>query len=232
QPAGTTLFDASVEEAKNRAVTDVRDVRDGFETMTVGAVTKNPAEDPAAYLDVFKKTRSIRGGARQEYGKIYGALAPFYNDLVRAKSHADPIVFQAFRDPEKQAQMLANLQRFAKSDWAPGAPERDEKLSSMIGIFESAVLREFEQGYEFWDVDGRMRRYAHVLHTLNNAPGGVDLFIQKHPVFNDREILVVNAMDCLNQAEEDDVSPEPSRLFFEMLLAKVNEQASVMERIF
>ncbi|KAJ4167689.1 F-box protein: endocytic membrane traffic, recycling ReCYcling 1 [Fusarium falciforme] len=229
QPVGTTLFDASLEEAKNRTMSDIRD---GFETMSVGQTSKNPAEDPAAYLDVFKKVRSIRGGARHEYGKIYGALAPFYYDLARAKSHADPIVFQAFRDPERQAQMLSNLQRFSKSDWAPGSHERTEKVSSMIGIFESAVLREFEQGYEFWDVDGRMRRYAHVLHTLDGATGGVDLFIQKHPIFNDRELLVVNSMDCLNQAPEDDITLEPSRLFFEMLLAKVNEQASVMERIF
>ncbi|RTE74438.1 hypothetical protein BHE90_011133 [Fusarium euwallaceae] len=229
QPVGTTLFDASLEEAKNRTMSDIRD---GFETMSVSATTKNPAEDPAAYLDVFKKVRSIRGGARHEYGKIYGALAPFYYDLARAKSHTDPIVFQAFRDPERQAQMLANLQRFSKSDWSTGSYERAEKVSSMIGIFESAVLREFEQGYEFWDVDGRMRRYAHVLHTLDGATGGVDLFIQKHPIFNDRELLVVNSMDCLNQAPEDDITLDPSRLFFEMLLAKVNEQASVMERIF
>ncbi|KAJ4328014.1 F-box protein: endocytic membrane traffic, recycling ReCYcling 1 [Fusarium piperis] len=229
QPVGTTLFDASLEEAKNRTMSDIRD---GFETMSVGPASKNPAEDPAAYLDVFKKVRSIRGGARHEYGKIYGALAPFYYDLARAKSHADPIVFQAFRDPERQAQMLANLKRFSKSDWAPGSHERTEKVFSMIGIFESAVLREFEQGYEFWDVDGRMRRYAHVLHTLDGATGGVDLFIQNHPIFNDRELLVVNSMDCLNQAPEDDITLDPSRLFFEMLLAKVNEQASVMERIF
>ncbi|KAF5017043.1 hypothetical protein F66182_11091 [Fusarium sp. NRRL 66182] len=227
--AGTTLFDASLEEAKHRAVADIRD---GFETMAVGAST-NPAEDPAAYLDVFKKVRSIRGGARHEYGRIYGALAPFYLDLVRAKSHTEPIIFQAFRDPEKQAQMLSNIKRFANSDWAPGCHDREEKLSSMMGLFESAVLREFEQGYEFWDVDGRMHRYAHVLHTLNGAAGGVDLFIHKHPIFNDNELLVVNSMDCLNQAsEEDEIVLEPSRLFFEMLLAKVNEQASVMERIF
>ncbi|CAF3621441.1 unnamed protein product [Fusarium graminearum] len=230
QPTGTTtLFDASLEEAKNRAVADIRD---GFETMAVGA-SSDPTEDPAAYLDVFKKVRSIRGGARHEYGRIYGALAPFYFDLARAKSHVDPIIFQAFRDPEKQAQMLANLKRFGHSDWSPGCHEREEKLSSMMGIFESAVLREFEQGYEFWDVDGRMHRYAHVLHTLDGATGGVDLFIHKHPIFNDNEVLVINAMDCLNQATEDEsIILEPSRLFFEMILAKVNEQASVMERIF
>ncbi|KAI1036915.1 hypothetical protein LB503_003144 [Fusarium chuoi] len=229
QSTGTTLFDASLEEAKNRAVADIRD---GFETMAVGAST-NPAEDPAAYLDVFKKARSIRGGARHEYGKIYGALAPFYFDLVKARSHADPIVFQAFRDPEKQAQMLANLKRFAHSDWSTGCQEREEKLSSMMGIFESAVLREFEQGYEFWDVDGRMHRYAHVLHTLDGATGGIDLFVHKHPIFNDDELLVVNAMDCLNQATQDEsIILDPSRLFFEKLLTKVNEQASVMQRIF
>ncbi|KAF7555518.1 hypothetical protein G7046_g6536 [Stylonectria norvegica] len=226
----TTLFDSSVEQEKRNWASS--DVRDGFETMSLGARAKNPAEDPAAYLDVFKKkTRSMRGGARQEFGKIYGALAPFYFDLVRARSHADPIVFQAFRDPEKQAQMLSNLQRFAKSDWSEGWHTRQEKLASMVGIFESAVLREFEQGYEFWDVDGRMRRYAHVLHTLSGATGGVELFIHKHPIFSDRE-LMVNSMDCLNQAATDEISLEPSRLFLETLLAKVNDQASVMERIF
>ncbi|KAH8733301.1 exocyst complex component Sec10-like protein [Ilyonectria robusta] len=229
-PTTTTLFDASVEEAKRNQ--PIAEVRDGFETMALGAPA-NPSEDPAAYLDVFKKVRSIRGGARQEYGKVYGALAPFYTDLIRAKSHADPILFQAFRDPEKQAQMLANLQRFAKSDWAPGCYEREEKLAGMMSIFESAVLREFEQGYEFWDVDGRMRRYAHVLHTLSGATGGpgLDLFIQKHPIFNDKD-LMVNAMDCLNQAPVDEITLEPSQRFFEMLLTKVNEQADVMERIF
>lgn len=228
QPVAT-LFDATVEEAKRSQTAS--ELRDGFETMSLGTRPQDPAHDPSAYLDVFSKVRSIRGAARQEYGKVYGALAPFYYDLARAKSHTDPIIFQAFRDPEQQAQMLANLHRFAKSDWAQGCHEREEKLSSMLGIFESAVLREFEQGYEFWDVDGRMRRYAHVLHLLNRAPGGVDLFIHKHPIFNDRE-LSLNSIDCLNQAEEGDISLEPSRLFFERLLAKVNEQAGVMERIF
>ncbi|KAI5461102.1 exocyst complex component Sec10-like protein [Mariannaea sp. PMI_226] len=231
-PTTTTLFDATAEEERrNQSAT--MDVRDGFETMTLGAPSSNPAEDPAAYLDVFKQVRSIRGGARQEYGKIYGALAPFYFDLVKAKTHADPVVFKAFRDPEKQAQMLSNLARFAKSDWAPACYEREEKLTNMMGLFESAVLREFEQGYEFWDVDGRMRRYAHVLHTLNGATAGpgLDLFIQKHPIFNDRD-LMVNSMDCLNQAPADDVTLDPSRLFFERLLTKVNEQATVIERIF
>lgn len=222
----TTLFDASIEEQRQRRAAS--ESRDGFETTSLSAPTWNPARDPAAYLDVFKNARSTRGGARQEYGKIYGAMAPFYFDISTARSHADPIVFKAFHDPERQAQMLANLDRFSKSDWAAGCTEREQKLKAITGIFEGAVLREFEQGYEFWDVDGRMRRYAHVLHTLGGASSGVDLFIQKHPIFHDRD-LMADPVDCLNG---DHVSLSPARGFFEVLLAKVNEQAVVMERIF
>ncbi|KAG9255246.1 exocyst complex component Sec10-domain-containing protein [Emericellopsis atlantica] len=238
-PASTTLFDAAAEGHTRKASADednrrrrMSELRDGFEATNIGntVVKDGPASNPDAYLDVFKHSRSIRGGARQEFGKIYGALAPFYFDLVRATSHADPILFKAFRDPERQGRMLANLTRFARSDWAAGCLEREEKLQSMVGIFESAVLREFEQGYEFWDVDGRMKRYAHVLHELNGQ-GGVDLFIQKHPIFDDAE-LQFNPVACLSRAIPDEITLEPSRLFFEMLLAKVNDQASVMARIF
>ncbi|POR33343.1 F-box protein pof6 [Tolypocladium paradoxum] len=229
QQTVSTLFDASVEEQKRRRAAS--ELRAGFETMSLAGPGKHISQDADSYLDVFKNAKSIRGGARQEFGKIYGALAPFYFDVVKAKSHADPIVFKAFRDPEKQAQMLANLGRFAKSDWTAGSVDREHRLASMMGIFESAVVREFEQGYEFWDVDGRMKRYAHVLHTLNGARGGIELFIQKHPIFSDRD-LMASPMECLNMGTADDISLEPSRRFFGVLLAKVNDQAAVMERIF
>ncbi|OAA64520.1 secretion pathway protein sls2 [Niveomyces insectorum RCEF 264] len=191
-------------------------VRDGFETLAIAggapttqqqqplsqppsAAAKSPLRDTEALLSVLKTVQSVRGYARQEYGKVYGALAPFYWDLQRAKTHADPVVFKVFRDPERQAQMLTNLRTFAQSDWAQGWRERDEKLAVMMNIFESAVLREFEQGYEFWDVDGRMRKYAHVLDVLNHSSAGVDLFVQKHPIFADRELAANNAMDCIRQ---------------------------------
>ncbi len=213
---------------------------DGFETMTLGgaaappqrlAPSKDPLEDAEALLGVLKNVRSVRGHAREEYGKIYGALAPFYADLVKARSHADPILFKVFRDPERQAQMLTNLHIFARSDWAQGWQRRQEKLTMMTGLFESAVLREFEQGYEFWDVDGRMRRYAHVLDVLNASTAGVDLFIQKHPMFSDRGVTA-NSMDCINQAPAGGITLEPSRDFFDRLSKQVNEQGEVIGRIF
>lgn len=233
----TTLFDASVEEERRKAQQlqrqHVADMQDGFETMKITgqAPTQAQARDPEALLAVIKTVQSVRGHARQEYGRIYGALAPFYFDLAQAKTHTDPIVFQVFRDPERQAQMLSNLQVFSHSDWSQGWRQREEKLSSMVSIFESAVLREFEQGYEYWDVDGRMKKYAGVLCILNGGAAGIDLFIQKHPLFTDRAVLA-NAMDCVNQAPADTVTLEPSRRFFEVLAAKVDEQADIIERIF
>ncbi|KAI1138988.1 exocyst complex component Sec10-like protein [Hypoxylon sp. FL0543] len=235
--ASTTIFDAALEEERRKiqeshALRPQESRLDGFETLSLKpSQSKSPYEDPAALLEVLKNVRSIRGHARQEYGKVYGALAPFYFDLARAKTHTEPIVFKVFRDPERQAQMLSNLQTFSKSDWAQGFLQRETKLINMITIFESAVLREFEQGYEFWDVDGRMRRYAHILHTLNGGTAAMDLFIQKHPMLNDRGILG-NPMDCIKQALPDNITLEPSRAFFELLIRKVNEQSDVIGRIF
>lgn len=255
----TTLFDASLEEERRRQLRlqqqqqeqQLAQARDGFETLTIGsgdatksqppgaaASEKSPLQDTEALLDVFKNVQSVRGHARQEFGRIYGALGPFYWDLQRSRTHADPAIFKVFRDPERQARMLANLRTFAQSDWAQGWRQREEKLTSMTSIFETAVLREFEQGYEFWDVDGRMRKYAHVLDVLGGSTAGVELFIQKHPLFDDLELTSMNAMDCINLAPRASASPDnlitldPSRGFFELLTRKVNEQSSVIGRIF
>lgn len=253
----TVFFDAAVEEERKRRMSvaaknasaappaaapaagsgAIMELKDGFETLSVTgnqqqpkAATNDPLQDPEALLQVLKNVRSIRGHARQEYGKIYGALAPFYFDLVRAKSHADPAVFKAFRDPESQARTLSNLHVFARSDWAAGWAQREEKLTRMTNIFESAVLREFEQGYEFWDVEGRMERYAHVLDTLNST-AGEDLFIHKHPIFSDKDV-VANPLDCLNLSTADSITLEPSRQFFENLARKVNEQSEIIHKVF
>lgn len=251
--SSTVFFDATVEEERKKRASIVpasavpvaplvdssgaSELADGFETLSVAnnaqkpaAPTVDPLQDPEALLQVLKNARSVRGRAREEYGKIYGALAPFYFDLVRAKSHADPAVFKAFRDPESQAKMLANLQVFSRSDWSAGWAQREERLTRMTNIFESAVLREFEQGYEVWDVDGRMKRYAHVLDTLNST-AGEDLFTHKHPIFSDREV-VSNPSDCLDRQSTDSITLEPSRQLFEVLARKLNEQSDIITKVF
>lgn len=251
----TLFFDAEKEEERKRRVSVAppaappgrtrgpsvtADLKDGFETLSVAGgpnppqpsttATKDPLKDSEALLQVLKNVISVRGHAREEYGKIYGALSPFYWDLVRAKSHADPAIFKVFRDPESQAKMLANLQVFGKSDWTAGWSQREEKLTRMTNIFESAVLREFEQGYEVWDVEGKMKRYAHVLDTLNST-AGEDLFVHKHPLFSDREVTA-NPMDCLNQSSAGGITLEPSRQFFEILARKLNEQSEIIHKVF
>ncbi|KAL8320988.1 hypothetical protein RB597_007321 [Gaeumannomyces tritici] len=185
-PTSFTIFDASVEEQR-QSNRQVADLSQGFQTMSLGGMQAlvpqqsgqaqqpqqqpqggggDPMQDPNALLDVLKNVVSTRGRARQEFGKIYGALGPFYYDLVRARSHTDPVLFQVFRDPERQARMLANLVVFARCDWAEGCRQRGERLLTMAG------------------------------------------------------------------GASEDITLEPSRLFFGNLAAKINEQGVVIGKIF
>lgn len=241
-----TLFDAGQEQEKQKrsasaAQEQAAKLADGFETLAIGAPgakvptivepKQTPVRDPTAVLEVMSKVRSVRGFARQEYAHVYRALNPFYMDMVRSKTHTDPVIFRIFRDPEQQAKMLNQLQRFAKSDWSQGWFGREEKIRAMVNIFEKAVLREFEQSYEAWDIEGGMRRYAHVLDVLNGSKAGVELFMEKHPIFTNR-VQFGNPLDCINRADAGDIDLKPSLVFFEMLLKIVNEQEEIIAKVF
>lgn len=237
-----TLFDAGWEEEKKRKSLEHASrprqgtLDSGFDAMTLSPNGSSGSGqsfslDPTMALKVLMRVRSIRGFARQEYGKIYGALAPYYFDLVRSTSHTDPVLFRTYRDPEHQAQMLSQLKIFAKSDFAQGWHDREEKLNSMVGIFENAVLREFEQGYEANDIDGRMKRYAHVLFTLNGGTAGIDSFIHNHPLMLDKEKLG-NPADCLRDTAPGHVSLQPSHDFFRGLATALNNEGLIVDRVF
>lgn len=246
-----TLFDAGFEQERAKKTleasksngaptTALPSMVDGFETLSmspVRPVTNSHAERPAPFsdpvyvLNILKNSKSIRGGARQEYGKIYAILAPFYFDLARSRSHTDPQIFRHFREPESQAQMLAQLHVFSKSDWAENWRRREEKVENMIAIFENAVLREFEQGYEAGDTAGRMQRYAHVLHELNGGQAGVEMFIQKHPLFTDK-VKLGYSMDCINQASAGSITLEPAQAFFQKLSTSINETIATVNIVF
>lgn len=224
----STIFDATEEETRAR-----RPVSDGLDMMApLRAELPVPSlRDPASLLLVLPSVKSVRGFARQEYGRVYGALAPLYFDLAKAKTHTDPVVFRIFRDPEQQARMLAQMKVFALSDTAYGFAERIERLNLMAGIFENAALREFEGGYESGDIDGRMKRYANVLILLNGGQACVQLFVQKHPVMFEREKLG-NPMDSFDKPTPGRFSLTPSETFFDRLSKVINEQASVIDRVF
>lgn len=237
-----TLFDAALEEDMQRSSQDHQSrprattLDRGFSDMSLGpagaaAVPTAIMVDPQAALKVLSRVRSIRGMARQEYGKIYGALAPYYFDLSRSMSHTDPILFRTYRDPEQQAQMLAQLKTFAKSDYAQGWYQREEKLDTMIGIFENAVLREFEQGYAEKDFDGRMKRFATVLVALNGGAACVDSFIHNHPLMLEKEKLG-NPTDCLQHFGTNQLNLQPSHDFFHGLAVALNEESAIIDRVF
>lgn len=241
QPRGSmTLFDADEDiqrqslEQKGRGRSSTLDK--GFNDMTLTPTftapqARSPMIDPQAALKVISGVRSIRGRARQEYGIVYGALAPYYFDLARSRSHTDPVLFRTYRDPEQQAVMLAQLKTFAKSDFAQGWGQREEKLDTMTGIFENAVLREFETGCEEKDYDGRMKRFASVLFQLNGGAACLDSFIHNHPLMLDKEKLG-NPRDCLPGLNSSQLTLEPSREFFHGLAIAMNEETAIIDRVF
>jgi recyclin-1 len=239
----TTLFDAHLEEEMQRKSGDSKvrprasTLDKGFDDMTLsspsGIAVPSQANysDPNVALKVISRVRSIRGMARQEYGKVYGALALYYFDLARSQSHTDPVLFRTYRDPEQQAHMLSQLKTFAKSDFAQGWNHREEKLDTMVGMFENAALREFEQGYEQKDFDGSMKRYAQVLVSLNGGSAGVDSFIHNHPLMLEKEKLG-NPSDCFRQGGTDQFSLQPSHDFFRGLAIALSEESAIIDRVF
>ncbi|WPH03673.1 F-box protein [Acrodontium crateriforme] len=232
-----TLFDAGWEEDKYRqSQTTSHQTRntatDGFDdaklsSMKATAVTTK-APDPNAALSVLKRVRSIRGHARQEFGAIYEALGPIYSDLGHVRGNSDAIMFRTYRDPEQQAQILSNLRSFSQCDAAIGARVRRQKLDSMIEVFKNAVLREFEGGYAAEDYDGRTRRYAHVLATIDDKNSSVTIFMEKNPITRQTD----NPRECLEDVAPGHVDLSPSLKFFTRLATEMVEQASIIDKVF
>lgn len=229
-----TIFDAHVEEERyKKSLEQPRprprhgSVADGFDDLTLSS---KPLPDPAIALTALRQVKSIRGFARQEYGKIHGALAPFYNDIAHAESSSDPIIFRTYRDPEQQAQILADLRIFARCDSAQGWQQREQKLETMTGIFENAALLEFQHGYEVQDID-RMKRYAHVLVILNGGTTAIDIFIHNHPYMLKKEQLG-NPLDCVDGVAYGHCDLGPSHRFFDRLAGMLSEQSPIIDRVF
>ena len=239
-----TLFDAGVEEERYKSSQDQarsplhrrrETLTDGFNELptspAVPSAGSNTQQDPAAALTVFTRVRSIRGHARQEFGKVYAALGPFYNNLVKSRNQSDSLIFRTYRDPEQQAQILSQLKRFAQSDHTEGWADREAKLDATIGAFEHAVLREFQQGLAANDVEGRMRRYAHVLVAANGGVAGVDAYINSISESNEMKRLG-SLLYCLESVAPGHVDLNPSQRFFERLAELMVDQASIVDRVF
>ncbi|KAL8750699.1 MAG: hypothetical protein Q9199_006899 [Rusavskia elegans] len=235
-----TIFDAGWEQADvgvNGHQQSVAGPADGFDAVhlssnaTTNHSSSYKSQDPLSRLDIFSQVRSIRGQARQEYGKIHGSLNPCYIDAITCKDHTTAMVFRLYRDPNHQAQMLANLARFAESDLAQGWLERQEKLQNLSEAFETAVAREFAQALETADVDGKQRRYAQVLAALNGGQKGVEIFTSNSPIVA-RKGELGDPLDCLRLGPPVKFSLQESQRFFTRLAEGFNEQIALIDRIF
>ncbi|KAK4951732.1 F-box protein: endocytic membrane traffic, recycling ReCYcling 1 [Elasticomyces elasticus] len=240
-----TIFDAGVEEERFRRSIDQKPsslkrtgtVEDGFEDLSITSPLSPSGPgakpwDPQTALTIFRALRSIRGRARHEFAKLYGALAPLYSDLARSTNHSEALIFRTYRDPEQQAQILANLSRFALCDSLSSANQsRQQRLTSTMAIFHSAVLREFEHAYTANNVEN-MTRYASVLHTLHpTGTAAQDAFINMHPIIR-HDTRVGNPLDCLDSVAQGHVDLSPSQRFFETLASTMVEQAGIIDQVF
>lgn len=235
--SSTTMFDAGwnlgaanqVQHGKPALRQD--GVDDGFDAIALSSTTPNLPQEPGSALDVFRRVQSIRGYARKEYGKIHGALASLYTDAVTCKNPTDAKVFQGYRDPNEQAQMLANLDIFSKADLTRALPGGKEPLAALIEAFENAVSREFEQGIDAGDIEGKMRKYAHVLFNLNGGHKSVEIFFSRSALLHDK-IQFGRPIACLNEAGAGKISFEPSHRFFTGVSAAFNDQVAIIDQVF
>lgn len=212
---------------------DPRSLSDGFDQINLS--TPAPIDIPDdleqdAALVALKQVKSIRGEARHEYGKIHAALAPFYNDIAASGPSPNNLLFRKYDHPQHQAQILSQLQAFAKCDSTDGWRERGERLQTAVSMFETAALKEFRQGYETGDIDGVMRKYAHVLWTLNGGASAVELFIHHNHMVTQRSDLG-EVSDCIDETTQR-VKLDHTQAFFTRLSVAYNEEVSIINSAF
>lgn len=212
---------------------DVNELSDGFDKIEL-VNTSFPPESSSRVEDdpdlvILKTAKSIRGEARQEYGRIHGALAPFYNDIAKKGPSLDNLVFSQYKDPQAQAQMLSQLVAFSNSDMTDGWQDRTDRLQSTVAMFETAALNEFRNAYEADDIDETMRNYAHILWTLNGGKAAVDVFIHHNHLMT-RKTELGTVADCIDASGK--VKLQHTQAFFTRLSVAYNEEVTIMNRVF
>lgn len=213
---------------------DVDAVSDGFDKIDL----VNTAPPPDLLQDitedltlvVLKQVKSIRGEARQEYGKIHAALAPFYDDIARSGPTVENLVFTKYTDPQAQAQLLSQLTAFSRSDTTSGWAERVDRLEAVVSMFETAALSEFRKSYEADDIDDTMRKYAHILWTLDGGKSVVDYFIHHNHLMT-RKSELGSVADCVD-GSTGQFKLQHMQAFFTRLSVAYNEEVTIMNRVF
>lgn len=212
----------------------VKTISDGFDKIELGkaAAELEPLENESSDPDLLalKQAKSIRGEARQEYGKIHAALNPLYQDIAKSGPSTENLVFTKYKDPQSQSQMLAQLLAFANSDMTTGWERRTNRLEGAVSMFETTSLNEFRKGYESDDIDGLMRKYARILYTLNGGKSAADLFIHHNHLMT-RKSELGTVKDCIDSVTGQ-VKIQHTQAFFTRLSVGYNEEITTLNRAF
>ncbi|KAL2421218.1 F-box protein pof6 [Exophiala dermatitidis] len=206
-------------------------VADGFDMAELSSPA-NAVDRHEAALTVFDHVKSVRGQARQEYGRIYKQLAPYYIDLVSSSNPMESRIFRDFGEPENQAQLLVNVQKFSASDFSPGSGEREEWIAKAIEAFDTAALLEFRRGYEYKDIQGKMRQYARVMYILNGGKSSVELYLHDNNLITQKAELGT-VSDCIDYGlGHGQLSLEKVQVFFERLGNAYSQEKAIVETVF
>ncbi|KIX00182.1 uncharacterized protein Z518_10320 [Rhinocladiella mackenziei CBS 650.93] len=209
---------------------------DGFDMVELSG--PQPVGSPGLPVDreapllAFQRVKSIREQARQEYGKIYKLLAPYYRDLLSVSNPMEGRIFKHFAAPDKQAQLLVNVRIFSASDFSPGSGARERRLMETVERFDTEALLEFRKGYEYKDIQGRMRQYARVMHTLNGGKSGVELYLHDNKLITGKATLG-SVSDCIDYSSGyGQLSLERVRGYFERLGNAFNQENAIIQAVF
>ncbi|KAK5943680.1 F-box protein: endocytic membrane traffic, recycling ReCYcling 1 [Knufia obscura] len=207
---------------------------DGFDNISFGPASTTPSSPipREEAIHALKNVKSVRGQARQEYGRVHKALNPFYVDSIRAVSYQNTRIFSTFVLPEERAMMFTQIRTFALSDFSPGTRLREQRIKELISQYDTAALLEFRSGYEFKDIEGRMKQYAHVMHTLNGGQSSVDLFLNDNRLLSRRSEFG-SVSDCVDYSlGYGQLSLERVQAYFDRLGDAYRQEAAVIYAVF
>lgn len=198
-------------------------------SLTPGSMQARTDDTESNVIHVLQNVKSIRGRARQEFAKVWGALSPLYEDIATAKAPSDPVIFRRFRLPEDQARILKQLVLFGNAHAVENSTRKNLKLVGMVELFEKAALREFEIGYDNRDEE-QMTRYSNVLDLLNGGKSCINTFCRKNILFINN---APNPFECFDSFSDDNsIDLSPMGKLTDSLALEMTSQKQVIYRVF
>jgi len=141
-------------------------------------------------------------------------------------------IFQQYQEPEHRATIFSNVKTFALSDVSLGSSVREQQIDMLIRQYDSAALLEFRQGYEYKDIQGRMKQYAQVMYTLNGGQSSINLFLNDNKLIS-RKSELGSVSDCVDYSMgSGQLSLERVHAYFDRLGEAYRREATIIKTVF